>query len=207
MMRAIALLREELAEIAFDGPRARIATAAALSTSLAVLLALWLRVDAVWWAGISGFACSQANRPASLSRATYRVLGTLLGGAVGLLAVALLIDDRAACLFLLCCGITGVLGMDCSPHSYAWLLGGVTASMVVTSSMAEAGLAVHIAAYRCGETTVGAVAALVVAFVLADPVAAPAAGAPPLPWREALTLDSPVFAHAVRTGFTLHLVL
>ena len=206
-MGMIALLREELAEIAFDGPRARFATAAALSTGLAVLLALWLRVDAVWWAGISGFACSQANRPASVSRATYRILGTLAGGAAGLLAVALLIDDRAACLlFLLCCGIIGVLGTNCSPHSYAWLLGGITTSMVVTSCMEQPGLAVHIAVYRCGETTIGAVAALLVAFVLADPVAAPATMAPPLPWREALTLDSPVFAHAVRTGFALMLV-
>ncbi len=84
-MNTHALLRAELAEIAFTGPRARVATAAALSTGLAVLLALWLRVDNIWWAGISGFACSQAGRPASVSRAAYRIAGTLAGAIVGLL--------------------------------------------------------------------------------------------------------------------------
>lgn len=206
-MKTHALLRAELAEITLTGPRARVATAAALSTGLAVLLALWLRLDNIWWAGISGFVCSQAGRPASVSKATFRVVGTLVGAVIGLLGVAWLIADYVPCLaFLFCCGMLGILGSYCSPHSYVWLLGSITAAMVVTSSMTEPGLAVHVATYRSIEIVVGSFAALLVAFGLHEPTAAPPPAVPPHAWSDALTMESPVLAHAARTGFALMLV-
>lgn len=201
------LLRSELGEIAFSGPRARFATAAALSVMLAVLLALWLRLDNIWWAGITGFACSQADRAASASRATWRVVGTLIGAAIGLAAVAWLIDDHPPLLlFLLACGMLGVLGTQCSAHPYAWLLGAVTAAMVVTASMPDPSVAVHIAAYRSAEIVVGAAAALAVAFLLHGEPGTSQVVKPPYRWSDALSPGAPPMAHAVRTGVALMLV-
>jgi uncharacterized membrane protein YccC len=200
-------LQAELHDIAFTGPRARIATAAALSTGLAALLALWLRADYVWWAAISGFACSQTTRPASVSRAAQRIMGSVIGAAIGLLAVAWLIDDRLLCLlFLLLSGVIGVFGLNCGTRSYAWLLGSITASMVVTSSMADPTVAVTVAVSRGAEVVIGSLAALLVAVMLSVPDTASAHAPPPHSWSSAITPGSPVMAHATRTGLAVMLV-
>ncbi len=126
---------------------------------------------------------------------------------LGLLGVAWLIDDYMPCLALLfCCGMLGILGTYCGRHSYVWLLGSVTASMVVTSSMSEPDLAVHVATYRSMEIIIGSLAALLVAFGLHDPAAAAPPADPPHAWSDVLTIESPVLAHAARTGLALMLV-
>ncbi len=75
----VGAVRGELAELSLSGPRLRQANIAALAVGLALVLALILRLNNPWWAGISAFMCVQASHPQSWQRAGWRIVGTLAG--------------------------------------------------------------------------------------------------------------------------------
>src|ERR1700735_3443317 len=83
------------------GPRALAALTTALSVGLALTMALWLHLDAPYWAGISSYVCMQASHPASLRRAAHRVLGTFCGAGAALVLFPFVAFDHAATMLLL----------------------------------------------------------------------------------------------------------
>ncbi|MBP2198949.1 FUSC family protein [Pantoea cypripedii] len=87
------------------------------------------------WAALSSFAVMKNTTFESLVRAIQRVLGTLAGGALALILLPLIAHNPIALTLLsaLTGGMTVWLANG-SAFSYAWVLGGVTAIMV----MAEA---------------------------------------------------------------------
>ncbi len=199
-------LRADLAEICFTGSQARQATITALSVCLSVLLALLLRMEIPWWAAISGFISVQATRPGSLRKATLRIAGTIAGATLGLLVSPVLLDDKVAgSLFLFAAAAMGILGSLVSTHSYAWLLTGITALMVVMLTMGEPALAFHFAFYRAAEVALGSLAALVVTALLA-PDDAEVAAPPALGWSGLFDRNWPAVQHALRSGFAIMLL-
>ncbi|MBS0560725.1 MAG: FUSC family protein [Proteobacteria bacterium] len=199
-----AAIGREIIEIDPAGRRARLAMRVALSVVAAVTLAQMLRLNDVWWAGISGFLASQATRPDSLQRSLLRVIGTLVGAALGCAAMALFAYDRGALLLvLLVCGTVGVTGMSVANHGYAWLLGGLTANMIVMMSMNDPALTPFVAFDRIAGVTVGCVAAVTMALTLA-PRADDLPPAPPTPgWRDLLGAQWPAVEHGLRAGLTV----
>ncbi|MDF7660748.1 FUSC family protein [Erwiniaceae bacterium L1_54_6] len=87
------------------------------------------------WAALSSFAVMKNTTVDSLVRAIQRVLGTLAGGSLALILLPLVAHNPIALTLLsaLTGGMTVWLANG-SAFSYAWVLGGVTAIMV----MAEA---------------------------------------------------------------------
>lgn len=159
--------RSEVGAIAFSGPTARLAFRAALAGVLAVVAAMALRLDDPYWAGITAFAMLQHDAAATLSRSFDRVLGTLAGAALGYLFSATVSDHlvfSAIAGFIVSFTLYAQARVD---HSYAVLLIGVTALLVMFGSLFTPGVALTIAVYRGLEIIVGAVMASVVDILLA----------------------------------------
>src|ERR1700730_1663849 len=180
MLREIpGALATELRSLDWRGARGLEAAEAAASVTLAVLVALALHSDEPWWAGISAFMVTKASPLVAVPRAFTRVAGSVAG------AVAALVVLR---LFVLSC--IGTFGFASSRNGYAWVVGTVTACLIILMSLDQPQVAFTTAVNRVAEVTIGTMASLVVCGLSPAPAeagAAPAASLldpPPLAfWR------------------------
>lgn len=203
---AAAGLRHELAEIELVGARGGQCTRAALAVVLSVIAALWLRLDAPWWAAISAFVSLQATAPSSIARGTLRIAGTAAGAAFAALLVPRLVEDAVAIsLLLFAVSAIGVLGLQLSNYGYAWLLGAVTVDMVLLAALADPMSTLEVACNRTAEVTVGTIAAMLVSILL-SPDAADAAPAERPGWGDLLGAQWPATQHALRAVLGVMLV-
>jgi uncharacterized membrane protein YccC len=187
------------------GPRARLALAAAIAVGAAITLALMLRLQAPFWAGISAFICIQGSQPQSLRKALHRIWGTALGAGAALLIFPWIAFDHVATMLLLfVAGTLAILGSLLSPYSYAWLLGGITVIMVVISALQNPELTMSFALTRGAEIMLGSTTALAVAFILLPHKAEPPAPAPG--WPSLLERNWYMLPHAMRTGISVALL-
>ena len=199
-------LAQELREIRFSGPRARNALVAAVASTLAVVLALALRLDSPWWAAISGFVVCQSTRAGSLRKGVLRIGGTIAGAAIAFLAMRWIgYNHLGAYVFLLGFTTLGLLGFQVSENSYAWLLSAVTASIVVLSSLEDPRQTFHVAVYRAAEVVIGTLTAFLVTQALSPQEEAPPVSAAP-GWSDPFGAQWPALLHALRGGVTVMLI-
>ena len=199
-------VRQELAEMRLTAGRGPQCSITALAVAVAVLAALALQVEDVWWAAISAFMSTRATAPASVERGVLRILGTIGGAAVSLLLSPWLAGDTVSVtLVLFVVSTAGVLGFLVSPHGYAWLISAITADMVLMALLSDPLSAVSVAANRTVEVIIGTGAAVLVSLVLA-PDAADAPAAPPPGWTDLLGAQWPAVEHALRAGAGVMLV-
>jgi uncharacterized membrane protein YccC len=200
-------LRQELAELHLVVGRGPLCTMTGLAVALATTVALAARVDAVWWAAISAFVTTRATGPAAVQRGGLRIAGTAAGAVLAVLLSPWLVNDFAALsLILFAASACGVAGFLVSRHGYAWLLGAVTADMVLLAALSDPLSALTVACNRTAEVTIGTAAAILVGLVLApDTQAAPAPSVAP-GWSDLLGAQWPAMQHALRTGATVMLV-
>ncbi len=200
-----AALRHEFLEIRLAGERARQCAMTALAVALAIIMALALRVDAVWWAAISAFVSTQATAPAALRRGALRIVGTAAGAALAVVLTPWLVDDHVALsLVLLVVSSGGVLGLQVSAHGYAWLLGAITVDMVLLGALDDPLSALDIACNRTVEVAIGTLAAILVTMVLAPRDQPPPPAVPG--WSDLVGAQWPVTQHALRAGVGVMLV-
>jgi len=193
----------EFRDLTWRGPRAVHGVVTAAAVVLAVVLALALRFDQPWWAGISAFVCSQSTQAGSLDKALHRVLGTVLGACAALFWYRFVAFDTAGVLLLLFGAATlAVLGNLVSDHPYAWLLGGITTVMVVLGALDDPRIALPVAVGRIAEITLGSLVALAMANLLPSGVAAPV----PAPgWKSLLGDNWYMLNHGLRAGVAIAL--
>jgi uncharacterized membrane protein YccC len=202
----LSAVRQDLAETGFGGPRARLGTMATLSVAASTTAALTLHLDNVWWAAISGFMSIQASVPASLRKAVLRIIGTIAGAVAAVLLTPWLAYDHVAfCLVLMIVTTIGVVGVQVSPHGYAWLFTAVTFDLILLMSLDRPVLAFDLAVYRTSEVMIGSFAAVVVALLLAPDEPGSVAATPP-GWTDLLGARWPVVLHAIRSGITVALI-
>lgn len=200
-------LHSELAELHFGSERARRSAMTASAVVLSIVIALEVRVDAAWWAAISAFVSMQATAPASVRRGALRIIGTAIGATIGLFLSPWLIEDQVALsLTLFVVSTFGVLGLQVSDHGYAWLLGAVTIVMVLLAAVSDPLSAREVACNRTAEVTIGTMAAILVAMLLANndksaPEHQPAPG-----WSDLLGSQWSSVQHALRAGLGVMLV-
>jgi uncharacterized membrane protein YccC len=215
-------LATELRSLDWRGPRGLEAAEAAASVTLAVLVALALHSDEPWWAGISAFMVTKAAPSVAVSRGIMRIAGSIVGALIGLVVLRLFVYQSlpfCLCLFALSC--IGLFGFVGSRNGYAWVVGSVTACLVMLMSLDQPQGAFNTAVNRVAEVTIGTVASLVVCGLSpapADAGAAPAAALvdpPPLVfWRRRYGVElahwlpgnRPLLLHACRGGLTVMLM-
>jgi uncharacterized membrane protein YccC len=165
---AILSLGRELRAWKISRERTAFGAEAVLSVALSVALANALHLSDTWWAAISGFAVMQTSFSGSVQRAAYRIIGTLVGAALGTI-VGPWIGDRPW-LFVPALGVIAGVAVSYANGTraaYAWVLGGVTALMVTYEAhgLVSVQSTALFATMRVAEVAVGTFACLLVASV------------------------------------------
>jgi uncharacterized membrane protein YccC len=214
-------LATELHSLEWRGRRGLEAAEAAAAVTLAVLAALALHSDEPWWAAITAFMVTRAAPAEALSRAVMRIAGSAVGAVAALVVLRLFVYESLPfllCLFLVSC--VGLFGFATSRYGYAWLIGAVTACLVMLMSFDQPQAAFDTAVNRVVDVIIGTAASLVVCALSPLP---PAAAVPasslldPLPlgfWRRRysaefqrwLPANAPLLMHAARGGLTVMLL-
>ncbi len=131
-----------------------------LAMVLALYAAFWLQLDSASSAAVGVAILAQPKRGQALSKALYRFLGTLVGGAVAIVLMALFAQDRV----LLLVGFTVWLGLCVfvaqflqDTRAYGAMLSGYTVAIIAVA---------HIDAPQTTfDAAVGRIAAIAVAIV------------------------------------------
>jgi uncharacterized membrane protein YccC len=174
-------LAAELRSLEWSGARGLEAAEATAAVTLATLAALALHSDNPWWAAISAFQVTRASPAVALSRGIDRVGGSVLGAAAALLALGLFVYQSLP--FLLCLFVfaaAGAIGFVSSRHGYAWLIGSVTASLIMLVCFDAPHGTFAIAVNRVIDVIIGSSAALLVSLLSPAPAGGPLAAAPVL---------------------------
>jgi uncharacterized membrane protein YccC len=192
MLRDIpAALATELRSVEWRGARGLEAAEAAASVTLAVLGALAVHSGEPWWAGISAFMVTRAAPSVALLRGLMRIAGSIVGAFIALIVLRLFVyTSLPFCLSLFALSCIGSFGFVCSRFGYAWVVGTVTACLIMLMSFDQPQTAFTDAVNRVAEVIIGTVASLIVCGLSPAPpdaATAPAAGLlkpPPLAfWR------------------------
>ena len=214
-------LVSELRSLTWRGPRGLEAAEAAASVTLATLAALALHSDDPWWAAISAFQVTRAAPSMLISRALNRVAGSIVGAVAALIALRLFVYQSLPfllCLFVL--SLIGLVGFVTSRHGYAWLIGAVTACLIMLMSLDQPQIAFATAVNRVVEVGIGTAASLIVCSLSPAPAgtavpSAPLLDPPPLAlWRRHYGTElqrwlpgkGPLLLHACRGGITVMLM-
>jgi len=115
-----------------------VATRTTIALLLAYYLAFWSQLDSASTAGVCVAIVSQASPGMTLSKALYRIAGTVLGGAVAIVMVAAFGQDRTMLLaaFTLWLGVcTFVASLLRDFRSYGAVLCGYTVGIIAVSGI------------------------------------------------------------------------
>src|SRR5215469_7641100 len=128
----LAALLTELRSLDWRGPRGLEAAEAAASVTLAVLAALAVHSGEPWWAGITAFMVTRAAPLVALSRGLMRVAGSIVGAVAALFVLRFFVyQSLPFCLSLFALSCIGSFGFVCSRFGYAWVVGTVTACLIM----------------------------------------------------------------------------
>jgi uncharacterized membrane protein YccC len=215
-------LAAELRALEWRGRRGLEATEAAAAVTLAVLVALGVHSSEPWWAAITAFMVTRASPVEAISRGILRVAGSIAGALAALVALRLFVYQSLPfllCLFSISC--IGLFGFVTSRHGYAWLVGSVTACLVMLMSFDQPQGAFDTAVNRVIDVIIGTAASLIVCALSPVPAGLAAASAPnlldPPPlvfWRQGygselqrwLPGNVPLLVHTCRGGLTVMLM-
>src|SRR5712671_5603334 len=139
------------------------------AVSLALYVAFWLELDNAYWAGTSAAIVCQPSLGASLRKASFRMIGTVVGAVAIVVLTACFPQSRIGFLMGLAvwgaaCGLLGTILRNFA--SYAAALAGYTAVIIASDELGATGGATGdvftLALSRASEICIGIVCAGVV---------------------------------------------
>jgi uncharacterized membrane protein YccC len=150
--------------LAIDRPVVTRALVLALSAWVAFAIATLVHVQNAYWAAMPVWVVAQASRGVLFERALLRVLGTLLGAAVGFAILHAPVHPYAqfALLGLWVGANGGLTHVLRGVHGYGALLAGVTAAIVVIPAVLAPGGSLDLATARVECTLIGVVVTTVI---------------------------------------------
>ncbi len=160
----------------FGGKEALFSVKCLIAALLAYYIALRIGLTRPYWAVTTSYIVAQPLAGAVLSKAVFRVAGTVLGAVAAVVLVPNLVNAPE----LLSLGLALWLGLclyisllDRTPRAYLFLLAGYTASIIGFPSVTAPGAVFTIAALRVQEITIGIVCgSLIHGFVFPQTVTA-----------------------------------
>ncbi|MEM9105514.1 MAG: FUSC family protein [Pseudomonadota bacterium] len=148
----------------------RLAVVSATSVCLASIAAFAMDLGAPWWAAISAWIVAHADTERWWAKSTQRVFASILGSFGGYQLMIWTESDpflQALCIFSL--GTIGIYKRLTSPeYSYAWLLGTLTALVVMLSGIEDISSLYDKAVERAVEVSVGVIVAGMVTGIFAQ---------------------------------------
>jgi uncharacterized membrane protein YccC len=130
-----------------------------------LFLAFWLQLDNPFWAGTSAGLVCQPSLGASLRKANFRLIGTMIGAVAIVLMMAAFPQNRIGFILVLAlwCGICGFAATLLQNFaSYGAALAGYTAVIIASSAIADPTNTFLLAVARASEISLGIVCAGVV---------------------------------------------
>lgn len=155
----------ELRLVRLRGERASLCLQTVTAVVLAVAMADLLGLKDRWWVALSAYAVWRADWPVVLRRCLERMAGTVAGALLGLwLGSVLWPHDGLIVLALFAIAWLGIYAMIGSRWAYSWILGTVTALMVLAEAHG-AGALPAFAGERMLDVAVGIGSTLAVALL------------------------------------------
>jgi uncharacterized membrane protein YgaE (UPF0421/DUF939 family) len=155
--------------------------------ALAVLAALIVHSDEPWWAAISAWMMTGISLTDALPKGVMRIAGSIAGATLAVIVLGLFAYDPLP--FCLCLFIITWVGLFCfakSGHGYAWMIGAITANLVMLIALDQPQTAFTIAVNRVADVTIGTAATQLVTYLL--PILPDAPASPVAPAESALPL-------------------
>lgn len=143
---------------------------------LALYLAMWFDLPRPYWALTTVYITSQVLAGATRSKALYRVMGTFLGAAIGIVLVPNLANSPA----LLSVAVAAWVGfclyvslLDRTPKSYVMMLAGYSLAIIAFPTVDAPETIFDTAVARVEEISIGILCASVVSMVVLPESALP----------------------------------
>ncbi len=140
-----------------------------VAACLALYIAFWMDLPRPYWAMTTVYVVAQPLAGPTLSKAAYRLMGTVLGG----IGAVLLVPNLATSPELLALGLSLWTGaclflslMDRRPHSYVFMLAGYTAPIIGFAAVDDPGAIFTTAVARVQEIGLGIVCAGLVGSIV-----------------------------------------
>ena len=136
---------------------------------LAYSIAIWLETPRPYWAMASVFITSSPLTGATSSKAVYRILGTLIGGAGTIVLIPNLVNapELLSLCVVLWYGILLYFALiDGTPRSYVFMLAGYTVALLGFPIVSMPELTFDIVVSRVQEITLGIICASVVSMLV-----------------------------------------
>jgi uncharacterized membrane protein YccC len=220
MLRGIVeALSTELRALELRGARGTEAIGAAMSVTLAAVVAFAVHSDEPWWAAISAWMVTRSTLAVALSRGMMRIIGSAIGATTAVILLGLFAyDPLPFCLSLFVMAWVGLFGFAKSRNGYAWLISAITGNLVMLIALDQPQTAFTTAVNRLADVIIGTSAALLVTFLLPALPDAPGSSStsstsalPRLFWsrRHAREFEQwlhenwPLILHACRGGLTV----
>lgn len=139
-------------------PTALFALKCYIAGMMALYFAMWIGLERPYWAFLTSFIVAQPLAGAVISKAIYRVIGTMIGAAATIFMVPPLANSPelltvALAAWLSLCAFVAFL--DRTPRAYMFMLAGYSASMIFFPSVDVPGHIFTVAVLRVQEITVG----------------------------------------------------
>ncbi|WP_454886284.1 FUSC family protein [Sphingomonas oryzagri] len=133
-----------------------------VAAMLAYYIALSIGLNRPFWAVVTSYIIAQPLAGAVLSKAVFRLIGTVLGATVSVLLVPAFVNEPAVLTLALSLwlGLCIYLAqLDRTPRAYIFLLAGYTASIIGIPSVQAPGAVFDTAILRVQEITIGILSA------------------------------------------------